>query len=106
MRKTGDCDTIATTDMWNSYRYYLEDLLEWGDQMNRLFLPILACAVRAFGSVATAADMPVKAPVAPAPAAIAAYNWTGFYIGAHGGGGWAKKCFTFADLDFFEAGNT
>jgi hypothetical protein len=23
------------------------------------------------------------------PAAIAIYNWTGFYIGAHGGGAWA-----------------
>ena len=36
---------------------------------------------------ASAADMAVKArPMAPPPVAI--YNWTGFYIGAHVGGGW------------------
>lgn len=51
--------------------------------------------IAAFLSVpATAADMPVKAPVrAPAPV-VAAYNWTGFYIGGHGGGAWGEKCFT------------
>src|SRR5437660_6281355 len=36
---------------------------------------------------AAAADMPVKAW--PLDAAI--YDWTGFYIGAHGGGGWGSK---------------
>jgi outer membrane immunogenic protein len=43
---------------------------------------------------ATAADMrmPVKAPPAPPP--VAAYNWTGFYIGGHAGGGFGEKCFT------------
>ena len=35
--------------------------------------------------VATAADMPTKAP---ASAPIAMYNWTGFYIGGEAGGGW------------------
>jgi outer membrane immunogenic protein len=29
--------------------------------------------------------MPVKTPMAPM---MAAYNWTGFYIGVNGGGGW------------------
>jgi outer membrane immunogenic protein len=34
---------------------------------------------------ASAADMAVKAPVvAPVPV----YNWTGFYVGVHGGGSW------------------
>ena len=39
------------------------------------------------GSAAIAADMAVKAPApvyAPAPA-----DWSGFYVGVHGGGGWA-----------------
>jgi outer membrane immunogenic protein len=39
---------------------------------------------------ASAADMAVKAPPAPPPIAI--YNWSGFYIGANGGGGWSHKC--------------
>lgn len=40
---------------------------------------------------AAAADLraPVKAPP-PAPV-IVAYNWTGFYIGAHVGGAWGRK---------------
>jgi outer membrane immunogenic protein len=37
------------------------------------------------GDAAQAADMPLKAPPAPAPVM---YNWTGFYIGAHIGGAW------------------
>jgi len=36
---------------------------------------------------ASAADLPVKAP---APAAAPVWNWTGFYIGAHGGGAWGR----------------
>jgi outer membrane immunogenic protein len=38
---------------------------------------------------AVAADMPVKAP-ARTPVEVA-YNWTGFYIGAHVGGVWGNK---------------
>ena len=37
---------------------------------------------------AAAADLPVKAP----PVVFATvYDWTGFYIGVHGGGGWGRK---------------
>ena len=39
---------------------------------------------------AVAADMPVKAPVR-APVEVVAYNWTGFYVGAHVGGVWGNK---------------
>jgi len=41
---------------------------------------------------ALAADMPVKAPVA-APM----FNWTGFYLGIEGGGGWADTRHTNAN---------
>jgi outer membrane immunogenic protein len=37
---------------------------------------------------AIAADMPVKAPPAPPPAA---YSWTGFYAGLNAGGTWARS---------------
>jgi outer membrane immunogenic protein len=42
---------------------------------------------------ALAADMrmPVKAP----PAMAAVFNWTGFYIGVHGGGGWSRARWQF-----------
>jgi outer membrane immunogenic protein len=48
-----------------------------------------------------AADMPVKAP-RPAPVVVA-YNWTGCYIGVHGGGGRqrAAASFSFTGADPF-----
>lgn len=46
---------------------------------------------------ASAADLPAriytKAPVAP----VVVYNWTGCFIGANGGGLWARKSWTYAD---------
>lgn len=45
---------------------------------------------------AMAADLPARAPVYKAsPVAVAAYNWSGFYVGANVGGGWARKCWFF-----------
>lgn len=42
----------------------------------------------AIGS-ASAADLPTRVPVKAAPVvAPAPFNWTGFYIGIHGGGAW------------------
>jgi outer membrane immunogenic protein len=38
---------------------------------------------------AFAADLPAKAPMA-APVVAPAWSWTGFYIGAHGGGVWGR----------------
>ena len=38
---------------------------------------------------AIAADLPVKAPMQPP--LPASYNWTGFYLGIAGGGGWADS---------------
>jgi len=44
-------------------------------------------SILGFGS-AMAADLPVKAPVAPPPPVL---SWTGCYIGANAGGGWGAK---------------
>jgi outer membrane immunogenic protein len=46
-------------------------------------LPVL------LASPAMAADLPVKAPPAPAPLPVVAPNWTGFYVGLNAGGAWA-----------------
>ena len=43
-------------------------------------------AITAAGS-AIAADLPVKARPAPV---VTVYNWTGWYVGVNGGGGWAQ----------------
>jgi len=53
--------------------------------MKRLAFVMLAFAI---GTVtASAADMPVKAT----PPAMAVFNWTGFYVGANGGGIWGHN---------------
>ena len=41
--------------------------------------------------VAQAADIPPPVYKAPIPLPPPAFSWTGFYIGAHGGGGWSTK---------------
>ena len=41
----------------------------------------------AFAQIASAADLPRKAPTAPPPV----YSWTGFYVGGNIGGGWANR---------------
>jgi outer membrane immunogenic protein len=53
-------------------------------------------AVAAIGivSVASAADMSVKAPVYNAPVAAPAFSWTGFYLGGNVGGTWGSDKIT------------
>src|SRR5664279_372777 len=58
---------------------------------------LAAVAVIGFASVASAADMPVKA--APMVAPVAAYNWTGFYVGVNGGYGEGNRSATFTPND-------
>src|SRR5688500_16482122 len=50
-------------------------------------LLLAGVGVIAMATAAMAADLPVRGPAAPAYVAQA-YNWTGFYVGAHLG--WAR----------------
>lgn len=56
-------------------------------------LPAMALWLLAAPAAALAADLSVaplyKAP--PAPAVPPPYNWSGFYLGANGGGGWSTS---------------
>lgn len=54
----------------------------------------LAASILALGTVgASAADMAARPYTkAPPPIVAAAYDWSGFYIGANGGGAWSRKC--------------
>ncbi|HEX5515989.1 MAG TPA: porin family protein, partial [Pseudolabrys sp.] len=56
--------------------------------MRHVSIAVIAAAFTACGQVASAADMPVKAPRAPAPPPV--YNWTGFYVGGHVGYLWGR----------------
>ncbi len=44
--------------------------------------------VALFAVPAAAADLPRQAPAYKAPAYVASFNWTGFYLGLHGGYSW------------------
>src|SRR6267142_765820 len=57
-----------------------------GQKMYRL---LLAAASLSVATAASAADLPARPySKAPPPVLSPAYNWSGFYIGAMGGGGW------------------
>jgi hypothetical protein len=61
-------------------------------------LSLSLCLALAAAGAADAADLRVKAPPA-----VAVYNWTGFYIGGHGGWAWTDK--TWRDLSGAELAN-
>jgi outer membrane immunogenic protein len=51
---------------------------------------IAAAAAGVFASCAYAADLPTKAPTMAAPSALVTSQWTGFYVGVHGGAAWGS----------------
>jgi len=65
--------------------------------MKKFLLTGVALAALACGP-ALAADLPARRamPVKAPPPVATYYDWSGIYIGAHVGGGWSEKCFTFA----------
>jgi outer membrane immunogenic protein len=63
--------------------------------MKRLLLA--SVGVLALGGAAAAADLPPAPPTTPyykAPPYNPAYNWSGFYVGINGGGGWGRSDWT------------
>ena len=58
--------------------------------MSRKFLLGTVAGAALLTSPAFAADLPVKASLAP----LAAWSWAGFYLGAHGGYGWKENDFS------------
>jgi outer membrane immunogenic protein len=63
--------------------------------MKPFFLGGVALAALAIAGVANAADIAVRSPVYQAPPMAPVSSWTGFYIGANGGGAWGRDCWTF-----------
>jgi outer membrane immunogenic protein len=58
--------------------------------MNKLLAAISILIVSA--ASAPAADLAARPYTKAPPVVIAAYDWSGFYIGANGGGAWSRKC--------------
>jgi outer membrane immunogenic protein len=67
-------------------------------EMKRLLLSMTAIAALAIASqAAIAADMPARQPLPPqmpVKAVAPIFNWSGFYVGVHGGYGWGKSSFS------------
>lgn len=58
---------------------------------------IAVSALALAASAASAADLAAR-PYTKAPLASPVYDWSGWYVGINGGGGWAHDCFTAPDL--------
>jgi outer membrane immunogenic protein len=74
---------------------------QWGWAMKKLSVASVGLMALAL-QPAAAAEVPYGPPpvlYAPAPAVVI-FTWTGFYFGAHGGGGWAHKTETGAPYNF------
>src|SRR5262249_57911922 len=60
----------------------------------------LAAALKPAGAAEVDLYGPPPVLYAPSPAVVF-FNWTGFYFGAHGGGGWSHKTETGTGFNFF-----
>lgn len=63
----------------------------WRDKMKKFLLGTVGLLALGIAAPASAADLAAR-PYTKAPPMIAAiYDWSGFYIGANGGGGWSRN---------------
>lgn len=74
--------------------------------MKKLVSAVLGLAAFGLAAPASAADLAARPYTkAPAPMVAAVYDWSGFYIGINGGGGWSHKCWDtttpFVPVGFF-----
>ena len=75
--------------------------------MGRIKLALfVAVSIIGVASMASAADLPTKAPVKAAPV-VMPYSWTGLYVGANGGYGWGgSQDWYIASGPFIGSGDT
>lgn len=70
-------------------------------QMKKITTLLLAsAAVLVAAGAASAADVVRPAPARVIAAPVPAFSWTGFYVGVHGGGGWAESVSDNTPADF------
>jgi outer membrane immunogenic protein len=61
--------------------------------MKKFFLATVGLVALGVAAPASAADLAARPYTkAPPPPVVVVYDWSGFYIGANGGGGWSHKC--------------
>lgn len=55
-------------------------------------LGLVAALAASASATANAADLAARPYTKAPPMEVAAYNWSGFYLGVNGGGGWTRSC--------------
>jgi outer membrane immunogenic protein len=61
--------------------------------MKKFLLAAIGLAAFGIAAPASAADLAARPYTkAPPPMMAAIYDWSGFYVGLNGGGGWSQKC--------------
>ena len=63
----------------------------WGASVKKILSVVVALAACSLAAPALAADLAAR-PYTKASMIAAVYDWSGFYIGLNGGGGWSGKC--------------
>jgi outer membrane immunogenic protein len=66
--------------------------------MKKFLLGTIGLIALGMTAPASAADLAARPYAKAPPVAVAMYDWSGFYIGLNGGGGWSHKCW---DLNNF-----
>src|SRR5665213_3233116 len=68
-------------------------------RMKKFLLGIAGLAALGLATPASAADLAARPYTkAPPPMMAAMYDWSGFYIGLNGGGGWSHKCWDITNV--------
>jgi outer membrane immunogenic protein len=74
----------------------------WRSKMKKFLLGTVALI--AIAAPAAAADLAARPSYKAAPIAVPMmYDWSGFYIGANGGYGWARQCLDITQVGFVNA---
>ncbi len=60
--------------------------------MKKFLLATVGLVALGIAAPASAADLAARPYTKAPPPVVAIYDWSGFYIGANGGGGWSHKC--------------
>src|ERR1700688_4681201 len=65
----------------------------WRYAMKKFFFATVGLVALGIAAPASVADLTARPYTsAPPPRVIVVYDWSGFYIGPNGGGGWSHKC--------------
>ena len=61
--------------------------------MKKLLLGAVGLVAMGISAPASAADLAARPYTkAPPPVVAPVYDWSGFYVGINGGGGWSRRC--------------